>query len=270
MLRGYIFTAQTNGSLKQDSAIPYYITVFKASLKLNGCFKGSKDRRPKFCSAITIVYKSHKSNLHHVSPLRLQLISLETNRKNFFLEVTGSIGFSEKISALLGPPKVNLPIRIFLLYQCITALDQHQKKEHIYACGRTVNCFLSYRDRGMPLILQHMAQNQSLLLLHFHHVRMLILGCTLYINLIKYMRNKFCVLVNSGFFFIWVFFPKQQTFNHKLIICTKKALKVFYRVKGKQEKVVNSCMYAVLKLPWKIKVKGIIFYKSFINIMIPS
>lgn len=73
MLRGYIFTAQTNGSLKQDSAIPYYITVFKANLKINECFTGYKDRRPKFCSAIIVIYKKHKSNLHHnVSPLSLQ------------------------------------------------------------------------------------------------------------------------------------------------------------------------------------------------------
>lgn len=144
--------------------------------------------------------------MHHISSLCLQLISLEVKRKNFFLEVTALIGSSEKISTLLGHSKVNLPITIFPLYQCIRALDQHQKRECIYACGRTVNCFLSYSDRGMPLILQHMAQNQSLLLLHFHRVRMLILDLTLYINLIKCTRNKFWVLVNSGLFFIWVCF----------------------------------------------------------------
>lgn len=61
MLRGYIFTARTNGSLKQDSAIPYYITVFKASLKINRCFTGNKDRRPKFCPVITLFTKVTKA-----------------------------------------------------------------------------------------------------------------------------------------------------------------------------------------------------------------
>lgn len=168
--------------------------------------------------------------------------------------VTVLIGSSEKISTVLGHSKVNLPITIFPLYQCISALDQHQKKECIYACERTVNCFLSYSDRGMPLILQHMAQNQSLLLLHFHRVRMLILDHILYINLIKWIRNKFWVLVNSGLFFICFFFfslivdLKPQVNN----MYRESILKSFTRLKARR-KVINSCKYAVLKLPLKIK-----------------
>lgn len=84
MLRGYIFTALANGSLKWDAAIPYYITVFKASRKINGCFTGNKDRRPKFCSAIVVIYKSHKSDLqYNVSPPSLQLTFLKTDRKKY-------------------------------------------------------------------------------------------------------------------------------------------------------------------------------------------
>jgi len=45
-----------------------------------------KNRRPKFCFAIIVIYKSHKSHLHHnVSLLSLHFTFLETCRKTNIL-----------------------------------------------------------------------------------------------------------------------------------------------------------------------------------------
>lgn len=65
------------------------------------------------------------------------------------------------------------------------------------------------------------------------------------------MRNKIQVSVNSGVLFWWVFFYivdfKLQVNN----MYRESIFQVFYPLKGKQEQAINSCMYAILRLPLK-------------------